>query len=93
MSKAIPDPNRKKLYTVRSSYYQRMKHFNDVTLNTGFDYKGQLLKKGTSPELWANPLQHPLYSTIEEMLYELIEQTKMIKKWFSIAHDKKSMNI
>ena len=86
-------PNRRKKYTARSSYYFQAKHFNDVFLNLGYNYKGQLLKKGTSPELWANPLQVPMYSLIEGMLNFLIEHTKTIKKWFSIAHDKNTMSI
>jgi hypothetical protein len=86
-------PNRRKLYTVRSSYYYQSKHFNDVFLNLGYNYKGQLLKKGTSPVLWSNPLQTPMYSTIEGMLNFLIEHTKIVKKWFSIAHHKNTMNI
>lgn len=85
--------DRRKLYTVRSSYTYQAKHFNDVILNMGFNYKGMLLKRGTSPELWANPVQDTTYSTIEGMLIFLIEHTKIIKKWFSIAHDKNTMNI
>jgi len=81
-------PDRRKLYTVRSSYYSQAKHMNDVIKNLGYDYRGKLLKKGTSPELWANPLQEPLFATIEGMLNNLIENAKTIKKWFSIAHDK-----
>jgi len=86
-------PNRRKLYTVRSSYFFQAKHLNDVFLNMGFNYKGQLLKKGTSPELWANPLQIPFYGLLEGMLNFLIEHTKIIKKWFSVAHSKDNMNI
>jgi hypothetical protein len=87
------NPNRRKSYTVRSSYLYQAKHFNDVILNMGFNYRGQLLKKGTSPELWANPLQGPLYGTLEGMLNFLLENTKVVKKWYSIAHDKNSLNV
>ena len=86
-------PNRRRLYTVRSSYLNQAKHLSDVFLHLGFDYKGKLLKKGTSPEIWANPLQIPMYGLIEGMLNSLIEHTKSIKKWFSIAHDKNTMNL
>jgi DNA modification methylase len=86
-------PDRRKLYTVRSSYYNQAKHLNDVFLNLGFNYKGKILKKGTSPELWANPLQTQMLNTIEGMLTFLLEHTKTVKKWFSIAHDKNTMNI
>jgi len=83
----------RKLYTIRPSYLYQAKHANDVIKNLGFDYKGKILKKGTSPELWANPLQNQNYSTLEGMITFLIEQTKYIKKWFSIAHDKNTANI
>jgi len=84
---------RRKRYTVRPSYLHQAKHFNDVYLNMGYDYRGKLLKKGTSPELWGNNLQNPMFGTLEGMLNYLIESTKIVKKWFSIAHDKNSMNI
>jgi hypothetical protein len=84
---------KRSLYTTRPSYYYQSKHFNDVYLNMGFKYKGKLLNKGLSPEMYANELQVPMYSTIEGMLNFLIEHTKIVKKWFSIAHDKNSMNI
>jgi hypothetical protein len=84
---------RRRLYTVRPSYLFNAKHFNDVYLNLGFDYHGKLLKKGTSPEMYANPLQNAQFATIEGLLNSLIEHTKIIKKWFSIAHDKNSINI
>jgi len=89
----IDNSNRRKSYTARSSYYFQAKHFNDVFLNLGFNYKGQLLTKGTSPELRANPLQNPMFSTIEACLGFLIEHTKIIKKWFAIAIDKNSLNV
>ena len=80
--------NRRKRYTVRPSYLTGTKHMQDVYLHMGFDYRGKLLKRGTSPEIWSNPLQWSQYNTIESMLNFLIENTKTIKKWFSIAHDK-----
>lgn len=89
----IDNSNRRKLYTARSSYLNQAKHFNDLFLNMGFNYRGQLLIKGTSPELRANPLQNPGYSVIEGMLNYLIEHAKTVKKWFSIAHDKNSINV
>ena len=47
----------------------------------------------TSPELWANPLQAPLFAQIEAMINFILEQVKYIKKTFSIAHDKNTLNI
>ena len=84
---------KRKLYTVRTSYLYQAKHKNDVLLNLGYKYKGKLLRNGTSPELWANPLQIPMLNTLEGMLNFLLEQAKYVKKWFSIAHDKNTTNI
>ena len=84
---------KRSLHTVRPSYLNQAKHMNDVFLNLGYDYKGKILKNGTSPELWANPLQVPMYATLESLIIFLIENTKTIKKWFSIAHDKNSLNV
>ena len=79
---------RRKRYTIRAPYLNQAKHFNDVYLNLGFDYTGKLLKKGTSPELWANPLQNSFFNILEGFLKFLIEHTKIVKKWYSISHDK-----
>ena len=84
---------KRSLYTIRSSYLNQAKHINDVFLNLGYDYKGKILKNGTSPELWANPLQIPMYSCLESLIIFLIENTKTIKKHFSISHDKNTLNI
>lgn len=83
----------RKLYTIRSSYLFQAKHINDVYKNLGFDYNGKILRKGTSPELWANPLQVPLIGTLESMLTAILENAKMVKKWYSIAHSKNSTKI
>ena len=84
---------KRSLHTVRPSYLNQAKHMNDVFLNLGYNYKGKILKSGTSPELWANPLQIPMFGTLEAMIIFLIDQAKYVKKWFSIAHDKNTTNI
>jgi len=84
---------RRKLYTIRSSYLYQAKHFNDVFSNLGYNYKGNILKNGTSPELWANPLQIPMLNIFEGFLYFLVEQAKYVKKWASIAHEINTTNI
>jgi len=80
-------------YKVRPDYYNQAKHLEDNFKNLGYEYQGKIIKSMTSPELWANPLQIPFYSRIEAMINFLIEQTKYIKKFFSIAHDKESIHI
>lgn len=81
-------PRRVRKFTVRASYMYQAKHFNDVYKNLGYNYTGKILRSGTSPELWANPLQTPMLNTLEGMLTFILEQAKYVKKWFSIAHDK-----
>jgi hypothetical protein len=78
---------------VRTSYYASAKHLSDNYLNLGYDYRGKILQKVTSPELWANPIQKPLFAQLEGMLTFILEQVKYIKKTFSIAHDKESINL
>jgi len=80
-------------YKVRQDYYRQAKHLEDNFKNLGYDYRGNILKNMTSPELWANPIQIPFYSKIEALINFLIEQVKYIKKYFSIAHDKESIHI
>lgn len=80
-------------HKIRPSYYAQLHHMNDIYLNLGYDYRGKILKKMTSPELWANPLQISFFEKIEGIINFLIEQVKYIKKTFSIAHHKESINI
>ncbi|HPI81664.1 MAG TPA: hypothetical protein PK122_00325 [Candidatus Paceibacterota bacterium] len=80
-------------YKVRPGYYNQAKHLSDEYKNLGYDYRGKILKKMTSPELWSNPIQYPFFSRIEAMINFLIEQVKYIKKTFSIAHSKDSINL
>jgi len=80
-------------YKVRTPYFYQAKHQNDEFKNLGYDYRGKILRKTTSPELWSNPLQTAMMGQIEAMMTYVLEQVKMIKKWYSIAHDKDSLNI
>lgn len=89
----VDNIDKRQSHKIRPSYMNQAKHSNDVLLNMGYKYRGNILKNGTSPELWANPQQAGMYGKIEGMLVYLIESTKMIKKWFSIAHDKNTSSI
>ena len=80
-------------YKVRPGYYNQAKHLEDQYKNLGYDYTGKILSSMTSPELWANPMQKPFYQKMEGMINFIIEQVKYVKKSFSIAHDKDSINI
>lgn len=80
-------------HKVRPDYYNQAKHISDEYKNLGYDYNGKILSSMTSPELWANPIQHSFFKKIEGMLNFTIEQVKYIKKTFSIAHSKDNINI
>jgi hypothetical protein len=80
-------------FKVRLPYFFAAKHNNDEFKNLGYDYRGKILRKTTSPELWGNPLQTSMMGQIESMMTYILEQAKMVKKWFSIAHDKDSINV
>ena len=93
MNKKIAEDGKKYYYKVRPSYLNQAKHFNDIYLNLGYNYTGKILGKMTSPELWGNPIQAPLFNKIEGLVNFLIEQVKYIKKTMSIAHSKETLNI
>ncbi|MEK0336760.1 MAG: hypothetical protein QQN41_04915 [Nitrosopumilus sp.] len=80
-------------FKVRLPYLHQAKHHNDEFKNLGYDYRGKILRKSTSSELWANPLQTAMMGQIEAMMTFVLEQVKMIKKWYSIAHEKDDLNI
>lgn len=80
-------------YKLRTDYYSQAKHFNDKYKNLGYDYRGKMLKRSTSSELWGNPLLRPFYTRFEELMYYILEQVKYIKKVYSIAHEKNSAKL
>jgi len=89
----IPGTPARNLYSVRLPYMFQAKHHSDEFKNLGYDYRGKILKKITSPELWANPLQTSMMGQIEAMMTYILEQAKMVKKWMSIAHDKDTLSV
>ena len=84
----VDSQDKRQLHKIRSSYLSEAKHINDKFINLGYNYFGNILKNGSSPELWSNPQQIGMYGKLEGMLTYILESTKMIKIWFSLAHDK-----
>ena len=82
----VDNLDRNQSFRIRTSYMHQARHLNDNFKNLGYDYLGNMLKNGTSPELWANPQQINMYGKLEGMLAFVLESAKNIKKWFSIAH-------
>lgn len=85
--------DKRQLHKIRKSYYTQAKHLNDNFKNLGYNYVGNILRNGTSPELWANPQQTGMYNRLEVLITYILEESKMIKKWFSIAHSQNTTNI
>jgi len=91
--KQILTTSKSTYYKIRPSYYIQALHLSDSYSNLGYNYRGKILRKMTSAEIWANPIQWNLYDRLESIIVFLIEQVKYIKKTFSIAHSKESINI
>lgn len=77
----------------KQSYYYNLKHNQDNYKNLGYNYAGNIFKKTLSPEVFSNPLQQSNYNQLEKLILNLINEVKQIRKQFSIAHDKNSLNI
>jgi hypothetical protein len=84
----VDNIEKRQYHKMRASYLSQAKHMNDNFKNLGYDYAGKMLKHGTSPELWANPQQIGMFGRLEGLLTYVLESSKMVKKWFSIAHSK-----
>jgi hypothetical protein len=84
---------RRQTYKIRLPYLYQAKHQNDELKNLGYNYRGKILQKTTSRELWGNPLQTAMIGQIESLIIYLIEQVKTIKKMFSISHEKDSISL
>lgn len=89
----IDNDKPRQLHKMRAPYLSQARHINDNYSNLGYRYPGNILKNGTSPELWANPQNIGMFGQLEGMIVYLIESSKMIKKWFSIAHSKETTRI
>ena len=87
------DESARSLHKIRLPYLYSVKHKNDIYKNQGYKYTGKIYKTVTSPELWANPIQISLIGQLEVLITYIIEETKMIKKWFAIALNKNDLNI
>lgn len=93
MSSLLAGPQKNDLPKVRLPYMYAPRHFNDAFDNLGYNYMGKIFRKSTSPDLWANPLQSMLISRLETMMTFVLEEAKAVKKWFSIAHEKDTLDI
>jgi hypothetical protein len=74
---------------VKDSIYRPIYERNEKRKNTGFDYKGQILKKTLSSQMFgAHPLLDYLLEQVEKIVFEWVEGVKQIKITANPALDK-----
>lgn len=74
---------------VKNSIYRPIFDRREKRLNNGFDYKGQILKKTLSSQMFgAHPLLDYLLQQVELIVYEWVEAVKQIKITANPALDK-----
>lgn len=74
---------------VKDSIYRPIYERKEKRRNVGFDYKGQILKKSLSSQMFgAHPLLDYLIEQVEKIVYEWVEAVKQIKISANPALDK-----
>ncbi|NBU48152.1 MAG: hypothetical protein EBS34_12090 [Flavobacteriales bacterium] len=74
---------------VKNSIYRPIFNRREKRANTGFDYRGQILKKTLSSQMFgAHPLLDYLLDQVESIVYEWVEAVKQIKITANPALDK-----
>lgn len=74
---------------VKDSIYRPIYERKEKRRNVGFDYRGQILKKSLSSQMFgAHPLLDYLIEQVEKIVYEWVEAVKQIKISANPALDK-----
>jgi hypothetical protein len=74
---------------VKDSIYRPIYERKEKRRNVGFDYKGQILKRSLSSQMFgAHPLLDYLIEQVEKIVYEWAEAVKQIKISANPALDK-----
>lgn len=74
---------------VKDSIYRPIYERKEKRQNLGFNYKGQILKKTLSSQMFgAHPLLDYLLDQVEKIVYEWVEAVKQIKISVNPALDK-----
>jgi hypothetical protein len=74
---------------VKESIYRPIFERREKRINMGFNYKGQILKKTLSSQMFgAHPLLDYLLDQVEKIVYEWVEAVKQIKINANPALDK-----
>lgn len=65
---------------VKESIYRPIYTRKEARKNTGFDYKGQILKRSVSSQMFGiHPMLDYLLERVEKIIYEWVEAVKQIK--------------
>lgn len=74
---------------IRNSLYQSVYNRKDQRLHLGYKYKGNLMKRVLSNQMFgSNPIVDAFIAFIEQYVYEHIESVKQIKVFANPALDK-----
>ncbi len=74
---------------VKDSIFRPIYRRREKRLNTGFDYKGQILKKTLSSQMFdVNATLNSYIQYIETIVHEWVEAVKQIKIFANPAQDK-----
>ena len=74
--------------------FTQLKQSKDNLLHTGFDYKGQVMRRVMSKQMFrTNQTMLDFIRMIDSVVYELIESVKLIKTFGNPALDKNERRI
>ena len=74
---------------VKDSIYRPLYERRERRLHMGFNYKGQILKKSLSSQLFeVNEVLTTYIADLEKIVHEWVEGVKMIKTYVNPAVDK-----
>lgn len=75
------------------SLYKRIIEKDVVFINTGYNYKGNILKRTMSSKMFtSNQLLYDYLMKLDDIIYQLFDNIKSIKNIMSIARDKDDRN-
>lgn len=75
------------------SLYIQIIEKDNVYINTGYDYKGSILKRTMSNKMFSgNQLMYDFLMKLDGIIYQLFDNVKSIKNIMLIARDKNDRN-
>lgn len=79
---------------IADSPYTKLKQSKDNLLHTGFDYRGQVMRRTLSKQMYrTNSVLTGFIDWVDKIVYELIESVKRIKTFGNPALDKNERRI